>query len=196
MTNSIANNAAIKRYIDTATDKALLLHDSGHTNQAIALLEDLLSLPAGNDEVMLHLAKMHRTVGNIDESQRLLRSITEQSPFFTDALFMLGMIFADKRDFAKSAECFTSVLELDDCHVEAHNNLALCLMDMSRPEEALVHFNKAINLAPDRAETYNNLGNLLVRYWKLAEAADMYHRAVAMKHDYAGAYSNLGRIAT
>ncbi|HXE97766.1 MAG TPA: tetratricopeptide repeat protein, partial [Dongiaceae bacterium] len=168
---------------------------SGYTDQAIALLTDLLSLAAGNDEVMLKLARLHVVVDHIDEAQCLLQNFTENSPFFSDALFMLGMIFADKRNFAEGAEYFRSVLKLDDRNAEAHNNLALCLMELARPEEAQEHFVTAIKLAPDRAEACNNLGNLLVRYWKLAEASESYRRAIEIKHDYAGAYSNLGRIA-
>lgn len=195
MTNTINNEAAIKRFIDTTTEKAMLLHASGYTDQAIALFTDLLSLSAGNDEVILKLARLHVVAGHIDEAQCLLRGITERSLFFPDALFMLGMILADKRCFAESAACFRSVLKMDDRHVEAHNNLALCLVQLKQPEEALIHYNKAIALAPDRAEAYNNLGNLLVSYWKLGEAAVFYRRAIEIKQDYAGAYSNLGRIA-
>jgi predicted O-linked N-acetylglucosamine transferase (SPINDLY family) len=195
MTNTVANKSAIKRFIDTTTEKAMLLHASGYTDQAIALFTDLLSLSAGNDEVILKLARLHVVAGHIDEAQRLLQGITERSPFFSDALFMLGMILADKRSFSESAVCFRSILKLDDRHVEAHNNLALCLVQLMQPEDALIHYNKAIALAPDRAEAYNNLGNLLVSYWKLGEAAEFYRQAIEIKQDYAGAYSNLGRIA-
>jgi protein O-GlcNAc transferase len=189
------NNTAMQRFINTTSEKAMLLHSSGYTDQAIALFTDLLSLSPGNDEVMLKLARFHVVAGHTDEAQRLLRSITERSPLFSEALFMLGMTLADKRDFAEGADCFRSVLKLDCRHVEAHNNLALCLMELSHPEDALFHYNEAITLAPDRAETYNNLGNLLVHYWKLAEAAELYRKAIKKKDNYAGAYSNLGRIA-
>jgi protein O-GlcNAc transferase len=62
-------------------------------------------------------------------------------------------------------------------------------------EDALFHYNKAIELAPERHETYNNIGNLLVICWKFSEAAEMYLKAIDKKHDDACAYSNLGRIA-
>lgn len=189
------DNTAIQRFIDTTTEKAMLLHASGYTDQAIALFTDLLSLTTGNDEVILKLARLHVVAGHIDEAQCLLQGITERSPFFSDALFMLGMILADKRCFTESAACFRSVLNLDGRHVEAHNNLALCLVQLKQPEEALIHYNKAVALAPDRAEAYNNLGNLLVSDWKLSEAAELYRQAIKIKHDYVGAYSNLGRIA-
>jgi protein O-GlcNAc transferase len=189
------NVAVSQHFIDITTKKAMMLHASGYTDQAIDLLKDLLSLAAGNNEVMLKLARLHVVADHIDKALCLLHNFTENSPFYSDALFMLGMISADKRNYSEAAEFFRSVLKLDSRHVEAHNNLALCLMELARPEEAQEHFVTAIELAPDRAEAYNNQGNLLVRYWKLAEASELYRRAIAIKHDYAGAYSNLGRIA-
>ncbi|HXE95067.1 MAG TPA: tetratricopeptide repeat protein, partial [Dongiaceae bacterium] len=62
------NSAASQRFIDTTTKKAMMLHASGYTDQAIALLTDLLSLAAGNDEVMLKLARLHVVVDHIDEA--------------------------------------------------------------------------------------------------------------------------------
>ena len=193
--NNSTINTAVQRFINMTAEKAMQLHGAGYTDQAIALFKDLLSLYADNDEVVLKLARLHLVAGHGDEAQGLLQNIAESSLFFPAACFMLGTILAKKRAFSAAAECFRLALKFDDCHVEAHNNLALCLVQLKQPEEALIHYNKAITLSPDRAETYNNLGNLFVHYWKLAEAAEMYRRAIKIKSDYAGAYSNLGRIA-
>jgi protein O-GlcNAc transferase len=195
MTDLVANDAAILRFIDTTTKKAMLLYTSGYIDQAIALFTDLLSLFPANDDVRIRLARLHVIAGHVDEVLFLLQGITEQSSFFSAALMMKGVILSDRRELAEGAECFSRVLKLNDRNVDAHNNLALCLMDLAKPEEAQEHFAAAIELAPDNAEIYNNFGNLLVRYWKLAEAAFLYRKAIEINQDFSGAYCNLGRIA-
>lgn len=195
MTASTTTEMATKRFIAISTEKALRLYTSGYTGQAIELYKDILALFPENYEIMFTLGKLYRNTGRPEEAMPLLRSIPQQSPFYVDALFVVGMILVNGRDFAGGAACFTRIVELDDAHAESHNNLALCLLELGSHEDAYRHFNRAIQLAPDKAETYNNLGNFFVRYWKLAEARKQYQYAIALKADYAGAYSNLGRVA-
>jgi Flp pilus assembly protein TadD len=196
MPEKSAHEAAINRYIEKATEKALLLHAAGCTNQAINLFTDLLDLNAKNDEVLFNLSKLHIVTGNDEEAGSLLNRISEQSLHYIDALFLLGIMAAEKRGFAEAAEYYRSVLELDEKNVEAHNNLGLCLTELMQLDEALVHYNKALELAPERHETYINVGNLLVLQWKLTEAAEMYFKGIDKKNDEACAYSNLARIAS
>lgn len=172
------------------------MYETGYIDNAIALCSDILSCSQGNDEVMLMLAKLYRNAGKVEDALLLLRNIPQQSLFYADALFTLGMILVNRRDFVGGVDCFTTLIELNDKHIESHNNLALCLMELSRHEDAYRHFSRAIQLAPGKAETHNNLGNLFVKCWRLTEAGEQYQRAIELKADYAGAYSNLGRIAS
>ncbi len=176
-------------------EKAAKLYEEGYSDQAIALYSDILSMYPDNYELRFKLARVYRNSGWTEEAVSLLRNMPQQSHFYADALFELGMILVNRRDFTGGAECFARLLELNDRHIESHNNLALCLLELSRLEEAYRHFSRAIELAPGNAETYNNIGNLFARCWRLAESGEQYQRAIALKPDYAEAYNNLGRIA-
>lgn len=195
-TNILNMDSAAKRFIDISTEKAINLYEAGYVDNAIALCGEILSVFPDYDKVKLLLANIYRNAGRAEDAVLLLCKIPEQSLFHKDALFAIGMILVNRRDFAGGVEYFTRLLKLNDKHIESHNNLGLCLMELSRYEDAHRHFNRAIELAPDNAEAYNNLGNLFVRCWRLTEASDQYRRAIALKADYAGAYSNLGRIAS
>lgn len=184
-----------KHVIDILTNKATMLLEAGFADQAIALYSDILSMYPDHDELKFKLARLNLIFAQSEQALPLLRSVTPSSPFFAEALFLLGTALGDRRDYAGGADCFSRLLELDDTRVEYHNNLAMCMMELRRPQEAYRHLVRAIQLAPGKAETYNTLGNLLVRYWRLAEAAEQYRRAIELKNDYVGAYSNLGRIA-
>jgi len=186
----------IQRFINISIEKVIKLHEDGHTDQAIAQFADILSIYPDNDEVVYKLARLYQCAGRNEEAITLLRSITKQSPYYTDALFMLGMMLGDKRDFAGGADCLTRLLELDDSRIECYNKLSCFMMELNRPEDAQSYLLKSIQLAPDHADTYNYLGNLYLRYWRLAEAGEQYRMVLELRPDYASAYNNLAWIAT
>ena len=59
-------------------------------------------------------------------------------------------------------------------------------------EEAIDHFQKALQLKPDIAEAHNNLGVVLAKIGKLDEAVEHYQEALQIRPDYAEARINLG----
>ncbi|MCI5227638.1 MAG: tetratricopeptide repeat protein [Candidatus Electrothrix sp. AX2] len=71
---------------------------------------------------------------------------------------------------------------------------------MNSPQEALVHYRKAVQLDPDNAEGWNQLGNLLLRTGKLAQAEEAFHKVLALAEAHqdqekqAMALGNLGLV--
>jgi len=195
MTSPIINTA-IQRFINISIEKVIKLHEAGHTDQAIVQFADILSVYPDNDEVIFKLARLYQCAGRTEEALPLLRSVSEQSQYYTDALSMLGMTLGDRRDFAGGADCLIRVLERDDSRIECYNKLSFFMMELSRPEEAQNYLLRSIQVAPDHADTYNYLGNLYLRYWRLGEASEQYRRVLELQPGYASAYSNLAWIAT
>ena len=65
---------------------------------------------------------------------------------------------------------------------------------LSRYEEAITSYNKALALKPDYAKAHNNLGITLKELGRLDEAAASYTQAIALKPDFTEAYWNLHGI--
>ena len=59
-------------------------------------------------------------------------------------------------------------------------------------DEAIAHFQKALQIKPDFAEAHYNLGNALLQKGKVDEAIAHFQRALQIKPDYAEAHYNLG----
>jgi tetratricopeptide (TPR) repeat protein len=79
-----------------------------------------------------------------------------------------------------------------DCWL-AQNNLGMDLLDKEgQVDEAIPHFEKALQIQPDYAEAYINLGNCLYRQGRMDEAIAHYQKAVEIKPDDVEAHSNLG----
>lgn len=200
MTSNIQrNDTATKRFIDISIEKVIKLHESGFTDQAISQYADLLSIYPDNEEIKFKLARLHQFTGNISMAIPLLKGVSDGSPYYAEALCLLGKMLGNKRDFAGGVDSLTRLLELDgrrEDSVECYNNLARYLIELKRPEEAYSYLAKSLQLAPDHADTYNFLGNLYVQYWRLAEAGEQYRMAIALQPDCASAYSNLAWVAT
>jgi protein O-mannosyl-transferase len=82
----------------------------------------------------------------------------------------------------------------------AHYNVAALMIKRGQLDEAISHYEQALNVRPNNRETHyhlsvallhNALGNALVRKGLLDEAIVHYRAAVALRDDFADAQSNL-----
>ena len=91
-----------------------------------------------------------------------------------------------------SVSLWTHTLACTSENSLAHNHLGLVLAAQGKLEEAIEHYEQALQIKPNYAYAHNNLGNALARQGKLTEAIQHYERALQIKPDYAKAYNNLG----
>jgi tetratricopeptide (TPR) repeat protein len=70
----------------------------------------------------------------------------------------------------------------------------LALAGRNRFDEALTHYQKALEIKPDNAEVHNNLGLALAGHGQLDEALAQFGKAVDIKPGYAEAQYNLGAV--
>ncbi len=85
----------------------------------------------------------------------------------------------------------------------AHYNVAALLLRKDQVDEAISHYEKALNIRSDQRETHYHLsvallhvglGNALVRKGRLDEALVHYRKAVELRADFADAHSNLASL--
>jgi len=83
----------------------------------------------------------------------------------------------------------------------AHNNLGFIFLQRGELDEAISHFQTALNIRANNSQTHynlgsalvhNNLGNALVRKKLVDEAITHYEKAVELRPDYADGHYNLG----
>jgi tetratricopeptide (TPR) repeat protein len=85
----------------------------------------------------------------------------------------------------------------------AHYNVAALLLERGQVDEAISHYEKALELRPDNRETHYHLsvallqaslGNALTRKGRLDEALVHYRKAVELRDDFADAHTNLASL--
>ncbi len=93
-----------------------------------------------------------------------------------------------------SGTLWTRSLDFNANNVIAQNNLGVFLHDQGRDDEALPHYRRALEIAPDYADAHNNLGFVLAKRGSIAEALDHYQAALLLRPNYPEAHTNLGRV--
>ncbi len=74
----------------------------------------------------------------------------------------------------------------------AHYNLGIALNDRGKTDEAMAHYQRAIELRPSYAEAHYNLGRLLAQNGQLDNAVTHYEKALEINPADAEAWNNLG----
>lgn len=91
-----------------------------------------------------------------------------------------------------SRSLWTHTLSCTSRNSTAHNNLGETLQRQGKIAEAIVHFDRALQIDPDDPMAHNNLGVALWGQGKIIPAVRHYQRALRINPAYAEAHHNLG----
>jgi len=107
------------------------------------------------------------------------------------ATLLAGGTLLRNRDYESPSSIWqTAVLARPQNH-RAHGNLGKALQQDGRPDEALTHYRRALDLEPDYAEGLNNLGSAFQVLGQTDEAISSFHRAIEVRPGYVNAHYNL-----
>ena len=87
---------------------------------------------------------------------------------------------------------FSHALDVTRDNWLAHYNLGVSLQQAGRMQEAIAHWEQAVQLRPNYAEAQNNLGKALLQDGKRAEAIKHLRQAVQVNPTFFEALANLG----
>jgi len=116
-------------------------------------------------------------------------------PAGVSGMILIAMIFCARTQtshWQNSESLWTHTLACTSGNVLAQNNLGEALLRMGRDDEALVHFQEALQIDSRYARAHYNLGNLFHRMGKDDEAMVHFQEALQINPRYAEAHDNLG----
>jgi tetratricopeptide (TPR) repeat protein len=105
--------------------------------------------------------------------------------------------------WSSTESLWNHALEVTTDNDVAHYNVAALLLSRGQVNEAISHYEKALNIRSDNRETHYHLsvallhaslGNALARKGRLDEALLHYRKAVELRDDFADAHSNLASL--
>ena len=111
------------------------------------------------------------------------------------AIILTALIFCARAQtvyWRNSESLWTHTLACTSDNFIAHDNLGNILLKKGDVDEAIAHYQKALQIKPDYAASRNNLGNVLLQQGRLDEAIAQLQKGLQIKPDYAEAHINLG----
>lgn len=164
-----------------------LLHGN-RLEDARNLLEEICRKEKRDVESRILLAQINAKLNLPDQVEKYCREIIQIIPNSLDAYFHLGcsLVFQDKRDAAIQA--FQKLLQLKPDHALSHIHLGNLSANIS---DALKHYTRAAQLAPNLADAYNSIGAALASCGRIEEAISNFRRSLAINPALHVAHSSL-----
>jgi tetratricopeptide (TPR) repeat protein len=107
-------------------------------------------------------------------------------------LIVLGMTSWQRTWVYESPETlWTDTLAKNPDSWIGHSNLGEALLKKGKLDEAILEYQKALEIKPKDAEAHRDLGNVFLKKGKLDEAVLEYQKALEIKPNFLGAHSNL-----
>ena len=144
-----------------------------------------------NTELFAYSVLCHQN-GNIAEAKRGYKEILKNQPLHSDALHLLGVISAQEGKIDNALSLLGKALKIKGDHPFYLSDYANILMKKGNLIEAVVFYQKAIELMPEYAEAYNNKGLALTELERPEDAIHCYNKAITLNPKFYQAYSNRG----
>ncbi len=192
-----------RRVINTSPDfhpayhsLGLLAYKVGKPTLAVDLITHAITLDNKIAFYHCNLCEMLRQQGRLDEAVNAGRQAIALAPDDTNALYNLGLVQADCKDWSAAVESYQRVLELNPGHGLASNNMGAALEAMGKMDEALEAYTRAVAINPQHAEAQNNMGAIYSERGMLDEARDCFSDAIKAQSDFIEPYYNLSSLKT
>jgi predicted O-linked N-acetylglucosamine transferase (SPINDLY family) len=134
--------------------------------------------------------------GNLNEAERLFKTVLRASPAHIATLNLLGITLTQLGHFAEAETYLRLALREQPKSDATLYNYGSVLKALNRPEEALERFTEALAINPAAPETWNNRGTVLNELKRHERALEDFDRAIALNPRFAEAFYNKGKSLT
>ena len=136
--------------------------------------------------------------GYMDQAAASFQTALRDDPNSAEALYGIGSVYLDHQKTTEARSAFERALKLrasfPDTLANSWNNLGLLAARNGRTDEAVSHFQRALNLNPDHSIALDNLGSAYRQQKRWDDARKTDERALNVNPDDAEANYGLGMV--
>lgn len=179
-------------HLDAGLARALGHVADGRTDDAIAVLEDLIEQAPGMELSYGHLAQLYTELGRLDDSIGVLRKAVDNG---VDTESVRRKLALNLMQQGKAAEARAALGgHLDSMNPETQSALGRIAAELGEPDEALSRFDRALAIDPTFPTAIMDRGILLLTEGRLDEAERWLERALEQDPYLPEAWNGLGAI--
>ncbi len=185
---------------DSAQMHQVLAHEEikeGNSNGAVAQFRKAIAIDPHLPGVHFELAELLHTSQNDvvkKEADREYLAALAENPQDEKSICRLGEIAAEKGDFQKSAQEFTTAVKLQPSDANAKLGLAKALIELNQADKALPVLEQAVQDEPTNSTAHYRLATLYRKDGRLEDAKreiDLYKKLKDMKEKLRAQYKEL-----
>jgi len=170
--------------------RAVDLYYAGQSNDAMAIVEQVLATQPNNADMLHLLGAIHLRAKRLQEAIDPLQRALVARQNYPEALRTLGLVYGQ---LGRKQDCINHLLaatKANPQYVEAHHDLGRTLNVSGNTAAALHHLKQAAALAPDNATILYDLGTAtMASPGKVDEALERFERVIELKPEHADAHA-------
>jgi len=145
-----------------------------------AAAEGVEAAPAAATDAAVHETVLaHLRAGRVLDAQLCCRQALERNPENAELLHLMALVSFNAGHFDHAVEWASHAIRRDPRPAYL-TLLGTALLNLGRRDDALLVFDKAVQIKPDDASLWNNLGNACIENSRPLEAIASFQRALAM----------------
>ncbi len=145
---------------ETISHLAELLYNSGKKDSALSWLNKLVKITDEKPEVLIRLAQIHLSIGNILESQKYLKEYKLKAGATREMYLLMGNTMLARGFYDGAVKNYTDAVESFPEDADMHSGLGKAWLGMGETDIALKELSKAIALKPGDINILLELGKL------------------------------------
>jgi tetratricopeptide (TPR) repeat protein len=173
-----------KFYTNAVVQSALLYHDMGKMDRAIAMVQNALAHEPDNSDYYLYLGSFYEELQRYDDAVKVLQEGLKKDEHNTRLQFRLGVVYDKMGRKQNSIAAIKAVLRLTPNDAEALNYLGFTYADMGiNLDEAETLVQSALKIKPDDGYITDSLGWVYFKRGQYQQALKWLNKAVQLVPD-------------
>ncbi len=171
---------------------AIRLYSEGKIEEAIPLLEEIVTQRPEFVQAYTTLATMYRVTGRFEKAEELLKRGLKYNPDDNSLLSTLGITLVEKGEPEKAIPLLKKALKIDPADEDAWNSLGIAYWRTGKFDEALDAYKKALSIDSDDPMVFTNIGSLFLSMEIPEDAEKYFRKAIELDPEMASAYNGVG----
>ena len=169
-------------------------HQKGDSATAVELIQAAIRINPGNAVCQINLGAALRALNRLDEAAECFEQAIRRLPESAESYANLAAVREAQHDGAAAFTALETAVRLNPSHSGYRRRLGSLLLDLGRPDQAVIVFDRLLGEDPNDAEARNNVGLAHERMGDFAAAETHYRGAIEANPGLAEPLGNLGNV--